>query len=190
MIKILNLIYKVSFLLCISLSIHGNAMEMVDFTETTEGLVRITSKNNYPKQAFDSKKFIDEIDNNINFTDNSIIALDLSNDFTVNEKILGTILFYFKRGNISLSFLNISRTNVRAEILNDLKDLLNDEKFKYLDISGTPAVKTAEDFSQNPKIIFITKDELYNLKKELKKTFGEELINRHIKYYIEKGPYL
>ncbi len=83
------------------------------------------------------------------------------------------ILSYFNTREIPLTFLNIANTNVKNGIINKLNFLLNDEKFKCLDISGTPCVETSEDFSKNPKIIFI-ENFLFD-RKELKETFEKKL---------------
>ncbi len=164
------------------LLISANPLQAMDFTEKEEEIF-IESKDKYPKKTFDTQKFLSEIDGIDNLAQKPTVALDLSNDASLNFIDVETILSYLNRRNIKVNFLNLSHTDVDENIFSDYDSLIANKDFKYLDISGTPAAESAEDFSKKSKIIFIKKGLFDKLKKELEETFGKEVIERHQVYY-------
>ena len=177
-----DLIKKMIF---IFLLLFANRLQAMNFIEKEEEIF-IESKDKYPKKIFDTQEFLKEIDEIENLWKKPTIALDLSNDDSLNFMDVETILSYLSRRNIKVNFLNLSHTNVDNHIFEDYDSLISNQDFKYLDISDTPAAESTEDFSKKQKIIFIKKSLFNNIRKELEDAFGKEVIERHKTYYENK----
>lgn len=157
-------------------------LKAMEFTEATEEIL-IESKNRYPNKIFNAEDFLNEVDNIDSLLQKPTVELDLSNDASLNSRDVSKILRYFKKRSIALNFLNISNTNIDESIFDEYNWLVSNPNFKYLDISGTLAAQSTDDFSKNENIIFIGKNMLERLNGEVEKAFGKEVIDRHTRYY-------
>lgn len=155
----------------------------MDFKETPNEIL-IASKNKYPKKIFDAKEFISEVGAIDSLSQKPMVGLDLLNDASLNSMDVRNILCYLNKRDIKLSFLNLSNTNVDEHIFPRCYSLISNPDFKYLNIANTTIVEMQEGLAKEEKIIFIGKNHLKILKrKDLKKVFVKEAIERHERYY-------
>ena len=159
----------------------------------TEGLeeIFIESEDKYPKKIFAIDDFLQEVEENLStIKTKPIMAIDLSNDESVNSRDIKKILTYFKKMNIKIKALNVSGTGINSEILPFFDQLLKEPSFKRLDISDTTVAEITMD-TDNPKIIFVPARLMKNrdIKPKIKNLFGETTFKRHLRYYSVATPF-
>lgn len=130
------------------------------------------------------KHFIDEVKNLYNSKKLKEVSIDLSNHFFSTIE-LEEIYSDLQQEKIIISSLDLSKTGVDSNVTQILKGLLEQEYFKYLNISKTPASEVKETFEnlssqQKNKIIFIAPEYLEIAKKA---NFDLEVIENHRNYY-------
>ncbi len=180
--KKLNFIYAQAFIFLFFIASNLQAMNVIE----KENEILIESKDKYPIKIFNATDFIDEMHNINSLCQKPAIALDLSNDASLNSLDVDTIISYLNRRNIQINFLDLSSTDIDESILDNYDPLISNKDFRYLDISDTHPADNVEGLSEKPKIIFIKKRILGEKRRKLKKAFGKEVIKRHEAYYEER----
>ncbi|MBY0292530.1 MAG: hypothetical protein K2W92_04500 [Alphaproteobacteria bacterium] len=156
----------------------------VKITEGREEIF-IESEDKYPKKIFAVEDFLQEVEENLStIKTKPIVAIDLSNDESLNSRDIKKILTYFKKMNIKVKALNVSGTGINSEVLPFFDQLLKEPSFKRLDISDTTVAEITMD-TDNPKIIFVPAKlmKIRDTKLKIKNLFGEATFNRHLRYY-------
>ncbi len=160
----------------------------LDITSVNESpLLRFsyTSKNYLSyNESSPLKHFVDEVRNLYNDKKLKEVSIDLSNHF-FSAIELEDIYNDLQKEKITISSLNLSKTGVDSNVTQILKGLLEQESFKCLNISKTPASEVKETFEnlsnqQKNKIIFIAPEYLEIAKKA---NFDLEIIENHKNYY-------